>query len=1555
MFDKGLHKDNHPNYQPPGTWRGMKNGVINRQKGRIENEQGTETSAILTSGHYPIGHILIHTGEVILFLTNGLGTSVIGRFNPDDNTFTEIVYDVSWTDKLAFPANGRIEAEFRINSDGETIVYWTDNVNPPRYLNIDSVLDSFTQIDLNTLKLFPTIDSLANFNLISINEQGGSLLTGVYQFAVSYIDRDNTQTNYFLVSNPVSINDDSDLSSSNAYDGAPNDTLTGKSITFNLDTLDSNYQKVRIAVIKDQTEVFRLPDINIPSTSSSLNYTFTGLETLIDSSLDEVIINSVSYLTAKAMRQQEGVLYLGNLTKEQDLGFQKYANNIQVILETQELSSSFYNSASGNNILTDSYKDGSKSFELKGYRRDEVYAIYISFVLKDGSESKAYHIPGRAGLGGDSDAGKASGTITVNNPAASSQSFPSARLIYDPNAGDVPAQGAQASGGGYEYVQPTSALGDTYVVEATIPATSQSPQYTSGSITILPTDNDLDAFLRIRDALNAAGAGAYWNIIADGSGPSSSGKIRLEAVNNGTAYNGQNIYMLDIPGSPATDTFVDKLIQQTATTGGQNNDAALAQDVITITSPTNPDIVVTMPVIYGQESYISVINKYIDALNDELLFTAEYTANQDSVLPTNINLESTTIGTSYNGETVTLTNNAGLSWNQLTDTFANGRANASDDYGSGISIFIDPDDAALETETTANIFGLDSEIVIAQKIYNALIGNGNLVAKYDFNLLGRTIEIQALSAGDGDNAYVNIVNQDVYGVSISFTQITGGASGGAVGEKDPVEVGSDPALFSEIGTFTDQRMFHFNAGVDGTTRMAYWENLNEQYPDDEDSQIWAVDANGVGYYTGATLGGENVRHHHFPDFAESPHYDGEDNTNTATILGFRLENIQIPQAIKDQVLGYRVYYAKRTPQNKRILAQSIPTFGFDPIDDLASQCRMADPAAAYNFHDTIQYHHPFDLMIDKPSVGALSHIKIVAQVDPTDATDFTAKPDNYVSVGAPGVLITDSVKRVTAKSYVPALEAVALSNLGFGFDYNGDVSTSKLILQTTSINTIDLGGGNRSNNNYLWNLCQHKTDLYLSFENQELVWTGYQNDDLDSGVSDPIFGGDTFISFYAWKQHSLTVSTETILHRAIVESDRNLGLRHEGAEVYEIYYPKSPEITVLDPPLSGSVTDEREYDNYYAYNELYSSLNDIKPSFPYNRNVIEEYNFPTRVVRSSKDLPGIDGFRIFKENDYLDFPKKRVQVNKIEALNNILLVHTERSLFRTRGREELITSDFRAFLGSGDIFEFEPEEMYATNEGYGGLQHPNSAIVTPFGYFFVDYDARKAFILSDRLNEISTKGLNEFFKSSLPFTGEGDLKAVYDPDLRRILFTKYNSANSFTLSYSPEYNMWISEHDYAPQYYFSTLREFFSVLGPGFETIYRHNTGNRNEFYGALYDFVFEFVSNEEPNISKRLGAVGIQGAVFDTNEVEMPEQPPVTTIQVVNQYQDTGELPVVYFDNTRRTQQTWRINGLRDANIAGKRLEDLYHIVTLTYTNLENRLLSILNAFASHVTRSKR
>ena len=155
-------------------------------------------------------------------------------------------------------------------------------------------------------------------------------------------------------------------------------------------------------------------EINTPTSE----VVFSGIEGVSPASVDDIIIDTIAYDTAKTIQQLDNVLYLGNTTASQDLGYQKYANNIKLRARVDAIEpfDDFYASVSnlqtgwsgipvndfGGTVQTvdptKSYRYLPNIFKWKGYMRDEIYAFYIAFIMKDGSMSYAYHIPGREDL-----------------------------------------------------------------------------------------------------------------------------------------------------------------------------------------------------------------------------------------------------------------------------------------------------------------------------------------------------------------------------------------------------------------------------------------------------------------------------------------------------------------------------------------------------------------------------------------------------------------------------------------------------------------------------------------------------------------------------------------------------------------------------------------------------------------------------------------------------------------------------------------------------------------------------------------------------------------------------------------------------------------------------------------------------------------------------------------------------------------------------------------------------------------------------------------------------
>jgi hypothetical protein len=307
------------------------------------------------------------------------------------------------------------------------MIYWTDNVNPPRALNVTRQRLSnplfLYGIDPNStpdtehrgrLNLFPHAGPVPHITLNGVYS-GGGCKTGSHYLVLGYRDHDLVQTNHVTVSNPVPIVDEPEgVNPIESYDGAPPGLLSGKSIIWNVSNINTDMQYLCVTIvslINGVLTAYDLKDLAIDPQNPTMEVAYTGEQTSQTSSPESVLIDDVEYRTARTMEQLDNVLYLGNLTSDTDIGYQPYANFITAeacvhpLYDTQNGFDPFHitdnflsKKTSSNRVIENGYRDPRNVFELKGYMRDEVYAFYIAFILKSGRMSYAYHIPGRPAL-----------------------------------------------------------------------------------------------------------------------------------------------------------------------------------------------------------------------------------------------------------------------------------------------------------------------------------------------------------------------------------------------------------------------------------------------------------------------------------------------------------------------------------------------------------------------------------------------------------------------------------------------------------------------------------------------------------------------------------------------------------------------------------------------------------------------------------------------------------------------------------------------------------------------------------------------------------------------------------------------------------------------------------------------------------------------------------------------------------------------------------------------------------------------------------------------------
>ena len=375
---RGMFTDSQEIDTPAGFARFIKNALLTNTLGAVENEPGF--SKFFDALPAPVIGVKVINDDVVLWTTDNTtcddaGFSGIGILD-STGTYTNVLSS-NEISGLNLCRNNPVEAEHYINFAGERVVAFTDELNVPRILNLDTPGVN----DINDLLLFP-LTSLPTVTT-SVSESGGTLETGTYYITFKHKNIDGTSTNWFTISGPIYINNDNRGGGFVDYDGAVAGTISSKSIRISFTNTDQSYDQLVIGVIREIGGVRSAREITTVTNSSVIDTIYTGNETYTDLTLAEILVGIPSYTKAKAITQLNNRLYLGNMETEDVLDYQLYANQIKV-------------NYTAKTITTDSLADGNHKLNGdKTFTPGEVYALYVSWLMNDGSYSRAYHIPGR--------------------------------------------------------------------------------------------------------------------------------------------------------------------------------------------------------------------------------------------------------------------------------------------------------------------------------------------------------------------------------------------------------------------------------------------------------------------------------------------------------------------------------------------------------------------------------------------------------------------------------------------------------------------------------------------------------------------------------------------------------------------------------------------------------------------------------------------------------------------------------------------------------------------------------------------------------------------------------------------------------------------------------------------------------------------------------------------------------------------------------------------------------------------------------------------------------
>ena len=1616
-----MHKDAERVDMPESTYRDALNANLYFTKGSVVNEQGNISIGSYLSSIHPnisnmIGQCVLEDGRIVIFaIDEGVNSSddthVISIVDPKLNT-----YRVLYRNKeLNFQKNYTIEATAKVDSKGQIKVYFTDNYisrltdgptgidyiddyNPPRvfdvtkqieYLDTPGVVLPQAQTNLygnpdftvDKLDLFLHSGSIPEFTTIDIVE-GGGVISGTYHLALAYMDNDRNVTNYLVTSNAVHIvTSHEDALPTESITGDPQGSQSNKSITwnFNIPLDERNYTHLQPVVIQrfgggqnqaSSEFAYALDPIAItPELTQSVTY--TGLETVAQASISEVVIDSVRYETAKTIVQLDNKLYISNLQSRGDLGYQRFANAITLEAVTEEIKrfdprhfdllninkgytdlvssntetdfklrdtiTDVYKPIQGNDhpLLDDDqinkfsgrvrkgYKDVSLSYKKKSYRRSEVYAFYISFVLKDGTETYAYHIPGRQVKQIGSTGYYENERIANYTPAQ-----------FSFNVGLNTAEFNEL----YEDSR-LHQIADTQVILKEIAGEDVSTSFWENNNEYYPTTSDYQV----------------WETDLNGTAVQTEDDLGGEKVRHHKMPSNKHKDYSYISGIESWDTDNSNINNQFSPTvneyANDNQDLELKENIRLLG--------VQLKNIHIPKFILSQVQGY-------KVYYAKRRQKDKTIIG-----QSAPVPAAFRGNVVP---------SMYTPVAKFGPYHrAWWMYG-----------------------GVPPSIEYYPTIESKFEGSWDLLYKgfpvfkfHDFNLLKNKHSLSGAS------------HVDVQSI-LTFRHYAGGPGG--VHRPSPKNfVGTAWGPNAEIGNniypnetvddsdLTASQILGIKAwvtsvflasGYSEPKALSYAEQFYLQNPAERNylnniQTIYTVQPKSITYLPGHThLENTDSGAYHGAKYLLN--FAGESAIAVGLTTGLPMLKGYFLDSPYSQ--GYNEFTGRFWwyPRNGYLNPNSGTLFNFNwtlqiskPYINSTLSDAVGGQCVTYLVNLCSIKENVYDSYDEQQLVWTGYYKSLVG----VDLNTGQRKTDNYYE-GAESDNIFGGDTYITRYGF-------RTSVLGYGHHYyKGQGSENDIPFFLNSGEDNDQGN-NTTGDTQVW---------YSGSTAENLLATDEMDTDL-GGVWG--IGNNTPIAsiFYFF-----------------CESDDLIGYRHSAdaeAGVLEEkgrFFDGSTANSVL---FNSPVNDNTHMDNMLYMNN-YSLNQDIRVTTPLPKKLDDIVLYPTRTIRSNSDEGAInDKYREFLALEMKDIPKNRGDIWDIFTLGSVLYIHTEKSIFVTKGKENLQLGDAtQAFIGSGDIFAQTPDELLPTAEGYAGTDAQYASITTRYGHFFVNRQARKIFMFSSQVEEISAMGMEKWFLDNIPYrledygidldqyssvsvdapTDQFGFAAAFDPKYKRIILTKrervptalfiteFNSGliqvvdNQFrrglllesviqltnnlyfqdggwTISYYPETKVWGSRHSYIPRLYAYNSSEYYSLVNSSDVAegqIWEHSdSDNPGNFFGTVYNFEFEYIDNTLPGASKIFSTAQywteVQANNNDnaTGQVTKHTSPGFTSFYVYNtkQISGTGE-DINYLSNTRLVDKFWYLNDFRDKSA----------ITTLTNNDLVTGVANVQENFTTGV-----
>lgn len=200
------------------------------------------------------------------------------------------------------------------------------------------------------------------------------------------------------------------------------------------------------------------------------------------------------------------------------------------------------------------------------------------------------------------------------------------------------------------------------------------------------------------------------------------------------------------------------------------------------------------------------------------------------------------------------------------------------------------------------------------------------------------------------------------------------------------------------------------------------------------------------------------------------------------------------------------------------------------------------------------------------------------------------------------------------------------------------------------------------------------------------------------------------------------------------------------------------------------------------------------PKILSNYRIEDDYeNIYTKTIRRSniiQDESNVNNWRFFETDMYKNIIENKGDIIKLVSIGNIILVHTQHSLFQFNADDVLKSSNNKIEISNNDIWELNYKEVFTSTLGFAGINKSEHAIVGQFGYIFYEEDKSRIF----RYDEGNIKQIDDNINYFIRTMKGRNLNIIDDIERDRLLFIFADNENIDIVSYNYKFNTFVSRH-----------------------------------------------------------------------------------------------------------------------------------------------------------------